>query len=342
MNGRPRSNIHGGALAARATLLALLVLALPATAHASGPGSDPVDQVLAAGSQAAHTAGPVKVEAAARAIASVAHVSTVRLAADPVVPRGADPVPMAVRAASPVAASGQPSLRPVEADGLAAQVTRAVSPPATGGAGAPARRVLVAARRLAGAVVSAARVPVPGERSSASWGRQLGSWLVAIERSGGWALARGPLIRRSLWPPPLAVSPGVPAASSANGGHRGIPAWWARVRVATAVGGKVAMTGSGTSGARAARAASGLSRLPAHPPVARASPGAGPLLLATSPAGAAGAVGSGGIGAGGAAGGALLVLAALWLLYALLPGRLALELSPWQSALLSLRLERPG
>jgi hypothetical protein len=63
------------------------------------------------------------------------------------------------------------------------------------------------------------------------------------------------------------------------------------------------------------------------------------LVLPTSPAGA---VGSGGIGAGGAAGGALLLVAALWLLQALLPGRLSLDLSPWQSALLSLRLERPG
>jgi hypothetical protein len=70
------------------------------------------------------------------------------------------------------------------------------------------------------------------------------------------------------------------------------------------------------------------------------------LALSSPPVGATGATGgvasgSGGISAG-AGGGALLVLAALWLLRVLLPGRMALDLIPSESALLSLRLERPG
>ncbi len=65
-----------------------------------------------------------------------------------------------------------------------------------------------------------------------------------------------------------------------------------------------------------------------------------PLPISSSfPAGAA-AGASGGIGAGAAA--AVLVVAMLWLLQALLPGRLALDLCPWRSAMLVWRLERPG
>jgi hypothetical protein len=57
--------------------------------------------------------------------------------------------------------------------------------------------------------------------------------------------------------------------------------------------------------------------------------------------GAAAGSSAGGVGSGAAAA-ALLAVAALWLLAALLPGRLALDLFPWQSAMLALRLERPG
>ena len=65
-----------------------------------------------------------------------------------------------------------------------------------------------------------------------------------------------------------------------------------------------------------------------------------PLPISSSfPAGAA-AGASGGIGAGAAA--AVLAVAMLWLLQALLPGRLALDLCPWRSAMLVWRLERPG
>jgi hypothetical protein len=39
---------------------------------------------------------------------------------------------------------------------------------------------------------------------------------------------------------------------------------------------------------------------------------------------------------------ALLALAGICLLRAFLPGRLPLDPFPWRSALLSLRLERPG
>ena len=65
-----------------------------------------------------------------------------------------------------------------------------------------------------------------------------------------------------------------------------------------------------------------------------------PPVPTSGPAGAA-ASGSSGVGVGAAAA-ALLAAAALWLLQALLPGRLGLDLSPWQSTMLALRLERPG
>jgi hypothetical protein len=63
--------------------------------------------------------------------------------------------------------------------------------------------------------------------------------------------------------------------------------------------------------------------------------------LTSLPAGGVAGTASAGVGVGAAAL-ALLALAAASLLPPLLPGRLALELSPWQSTLLSWRLERPG
>ena len=68
--------------------------------------------------------------------------------------------------------------------------------------------------------------------------------------------------------------------------------------------------------------------------------GATPVSTSLPPAGA-GAGGTGG-GVGGAPAAALLALAGLWLLSALLPGLLGLEIFPWRSALCALRLERPG
>ena len=66
-----------------------------------------------------------------------------------------------------------------------------------------------------------------------------------------------------------------------------------------------------------------------------------PPLPTPLPGGAAASGAIGGVGVGAAAA-ALLALAALWLLTALLPGRLTLDLFPWQSTMLALRLERPG
>jgi hypothetical protein len=71
-------------------------------------------------------------------------------------------------------------------------------------------------------------------------------------------------------------------------------------------------------------------------PVSGALPVSAPLQ-----AGGAAGTASGGIGAAAPAL-ALLVVAAVWLLDAFLRGRLALDLFPWKSTLLSLRLERPG
>jgi hypothetical protein len=70
--------------------------------------------------------------------------------------------------------------------------------------------------------------------------------------------------------------------------------------------------------------------------VAQAEP-----TLTSLPAGGVAGTASGGVGVGAAAP-ALLAFAAVSLLPLLLPGRLALELVPWQSALLAWRLERPG
>jgi hypothetical protein len=67
-----------------------------------------------------------------------------------------------------------------------------------------------------------------------------------------------------------------------------------------------------------------------------------PAPTSLPPAGGEGATGGGASGAVGTGTAALLVLIALYGMRALQPGLLALELGPWRSALLVLRLERPG
>jgi hypothetical protein len=273
-----------------------------------------VDTLLASGSQAAHAAGRVSAGAPATPR------STVDVVRVPVVRPGAARVPVTVSAASAGAASGQPSSRSVRADRLSGQLTRPVSPRTSHGADAPARRMSVAARRLAGAVVSAA------------WRR---ARILTRDRRA----TRSPVLTR-----PLAANPSVRGQSLAHGGLTGTRGGSARARADTAPHAEVAMPQhSDTSGPSAAPAAPRQLWSHAHASFAGASRGGVPLLLPSPPLGVTGGVstGSGGIGAG-AAGGALLVLAALWLLHTLLPGRLTLDLTPWQSALLSLRLERPG
>ena len=67
-----------------------------------------------------------------------------------------------------------------------------------------------------------------------------------------------------------------------------------------------------------------------------------PASPALPPAGVEGAAAGGPGGAAGATAAALLTLVGICLMRALLPGRLALGLAPWQSAQLVCRLERPG
>ena len=68
---------------------------------------------------------------------------------------------------------------------------------------------------------------------------------------------------------------------------------------------------------------------------------AAPATAAVAPAGSEGS--GSGVGAGtSAAAAAILGLAGLWLLRALLPGLLTLDIFPWQSTLRAMRLERPG
>ena len=68
---------------------------------------------------------------------------------------------------------------------------------------------------------------------------------------------------------------------------------------------------------------------------------AAPASAAVAPGGSEGT--SAGVGAGtSAAAAAILGLAGLWLLRALLPGLLTLDIFPWQSTLRAMRLERPG
>jgi hypothetical protein len=67
-----------------------------------------------------------------------------------------------------------------------------------------------------------------------------------------------------------------------------------------------------------------------------------PSLPSAPPPGGVGAAAGGGGGATGATAAALLALVGICLMRALLPGRLALGLAPWRSALLVSRLERPG
>ncbi len=68
---------------------------------------------------------------------------------------------------------------------------------------------------------------------------------------------------------------------------------------------------------------------------------AAPSTAAVAPGGSEGT--PSGVGAGtSAAAAAILGLAGLWLLRALLPGLLTLDIFPWQSTLQAMRLERPG
>ncbi len=123
--------------------------------------------------------------------------------------------------------------------------------------------------------------------------------------------------------------------------------WWAPARGNTAVPVRGAVTLLSTpihlAGAGAPRGSdkSHRARRPRGSPVQSSVTAAiAPPISPTLPASAAASGAGGGLAAGAA--GALLMAAALWLLQALLPGRLALDLFPWKSTLLALRLERPG
>ena len=67
-----------------------------------------------------------------------------------------------------------------------------------------------------------------------------------------------------------------------------------------------------------------------------------PVLAILPPGGAEGSAAGAGGGAAGATTAALLAIVGVFMLRALLPGLLGLGLAPARSALLDLRLERPG
>lgn len=136
------------------------------------------------------------------------------------------------------------------------------------------------------------------------------------------------------------VTPGAPTAAAA----------WVSSAASWATGGR---PGAVVPLSVASSPATGADHLRSVRPHARAGPRAArvdvaapvdaavPFSGALAPAGSEGT--SPGVGAGTSAAAAAIVgLAGLWLLRALLPGLLTLDIFPWQSTLRAMRLERPG
>ncbi len=274
-------------------------------------------------------------------------------------------------AAGPPAVSPQPAARPAHEPKPAGAPPAVVSPPSSGGIAAtpPADANLTTAdalaRQLEAALAGApSPVAVPGDQPSgvASLDPALESVIARLQSS----LGRNPV--SSTLPGPTQPVAGAPEAAglSTSQAHRGAPAVPTGSQPALAAPSGIDAdhsfdTVGQTSSAgwylgvgadrvgrpdiaparaqvkaihRSGRRSSGT--VPPPEVVAALEPPPG-SLPSGAPAGTASTAG----GVGGAAL-ALLAAAAALLLPTLLPGRLTLELFPWQSARLASRLERPG
>jgi len=290
-----------------ALTVALLTLAIiaPAGAEASGPGYGALSQLSSV----------VPAPAQAAVAAALAQVPS-----PPVVPAAPSPPPVAIAAPaapavvdSPAAATpAKPAPQPQSAVSIPTVSAPTVSVPTTGKRPHP---------------------PAPA-RSGSSLGGQANANRVSRpkgHRAGQRGLPRrapAPLVRRGPVAVGLAWSPVRPVVHAVVSDRRG------QARIAPARHVDVRKRSRGA-------------RHVAEPPSGRVSAAftpqiAPPVSANLPPGGAEGSAPGAGGGAAGATAAALLALVGVCILRALLPGLLGLGLAPARSALLVLRLERPG
>ena len=299
-----------GAVALTLTVLAYLLIA-PGRAQAAGPVPavpSSVSTVVPAAAQAAVTAALAQASAVQAAAAQAIPVP--QAPAAPVAPPASGgagapvpPVPAAPHVSSPPAVPAPPTAAAPSAGSQPAAVAPA-APGATAAPGAPP------ATRSAPGKTAGQRTVHRTPREPSRPGR-------ATRRAVGWHPLPGVRTARRATPlPPLArlVLPTRSDVRPAVHVHRDAP--------------PAGRTHRAIRSGAIARVIAPPAQLPASP--------------ALPPAGVEGAAAGGPGGAAGATAAALLALVGICLMRALLPGRLALGLAPWQSAQLVCRLERPG
>ncbi len=292
-----------------ALTVALLTLALvaPSGAEASGPGEVALSQLSSVVPAPAQTA----------VTAALAQVPS-----PPVVPAAPSPPPVAAAAAPPSAPAVPPPAAAAVVDAAAA--ARAAQPTpqpdsavATSTVSVPTVSVRTTGKRP--------NPPAPA-RSGSSLGGQASAHRVSRPK-GHRAGQRG--LRRSA-PPPVVFGRArwaVPPVTRAVTDHP------SRAAIAPA-------RHLGTR--KASRRTRHVTELPSRRSSAVTTSQLAPPILAILPPGAEGSAAGAGGGAAGATAAALLALVGVCMLRALLPGLLGLGLAPARSALLDLRLERPG
>ncbi len=366
---------HWGVLASTMTLT-LLLLAIPGIAQAASADIAGVAKVVVPAAPAV-PASATTAASAARSIAAstTAHVAAVVPAAQP----AADAVASAQAIAQKVP-SGSPTSSPPTGTGSgsgAATAAPAASPPAgpTGSVAQSAtrsepigdtivRHVETAVSGAIGRTPEVARSPLPSRvkaivadpvglartgtsvtvvappsRSSGHRAHD-GSWRGGPRSSAGHASpTRGPASLQVLG---LAVGRAAVAGEHLSNLSVSPPA----TGVPPGATAPLATGAARSPGPVAGHLSAGRDRPRAvprtgHVEVAGAIDWAAPATTAVAPGGSEGT--SSGVGAGtSAAAAAILGLAGLWLLRALLPGLLTLDIFPWQSTLRAMRLERPG
>ena len=304
-----------GAVALTLTLLAYLLIA-PGRAQAAGPVPgvpSNVSSVVPAAAQAAVTAALAQasaVQAAAGQAIPVPQAPAAPVAPSPVAPAApvppapVPPVPAAPHVSSPPAVPAPPTAAAPSAGSQPA----AVAPAAQGATAAPGAPP---ATRSAPGKTAGQRTVHRTPREPSRPGR-------ATRRAVGWHPLPGVRTATRATPLPPLARPFLPTRSDVRPAahvHRDAPTPAGRTHRAVRPG--------------------AIARVIAPPAQLPASP-------ALPPAGVEGAAAGGPGGAAGATAAALLTLVGICLMRALLPGRLALGLAPWQSAQLVCRLERPG
>lgn len=360
---------HWGVLASTVTLT-LLLLAIPGIAQAASADVAGVAK-LAVPAVPAVPASATTAASAARSIASstTAHVAAAVPAAQPAAHAVAS-----VQAIAQKVTSGSPTSSPPTGtgSGSGASTPASASPPAASTGSVPqsatrsepiadtiVRRVETTVSAAIGHTPDVARSPLPSRvkaivadpvglartgssvtvvAPSRSGGHRAhdGSWRPGAGHAsrtrgpssahllsaavGGAAVAGEHLSNLSVSPPATGVPPGATAPPATGAARSPGP-----------------VAGHLSAGRDRPRAVARTGRVEVAGPIGWAAP----ATAAVAPGGSEGT--PSGVAAGAsAAAAAILGLAGLWLLRALLPGLLTLDIFPWQSTLRAMRLERPG